>query len=48
MTIKRDNNYKISQMGKDKLEREGTLPLQIRCEPNLVNDVLAYLEKQEH
>lgn len=32
-------------MGKDKLECECALPSQIRCEPNLVNEVLAYLEE---
>ena len=47
MKFKGDNDYKIPHMGKDRLEREGTLPLQIRCESDLVNDVVAYLEEQE-
>ncbi|XP_058775250.1 uncharacterized protein LOC131649505 [Vicia villosa] len=37
------NKYKIPHMQKEMLERQGELPIQLKCDPKLVQDVLNYL-----
>ncbi|KAL3334208.1 hypothetical protein AABB24_030785 [Solanum stoloniferum] len=34
------NNYKVSHMNKERLERENDLPLQVRCDVDAVNHAL--------
>ena len=35
-TVAGDNTYKLPHMGKNKLRREGKLPISITCDPNLI------------
>ncbi|KAL4590609.1 hypothetical protein LXL04_003546 [Taraxacum kok-saghyz] len=37
------NNYQIPHIGKNRLEREGNLPLQIECDQNLIDEALLQL-----
>ncbi|KAI3708174.1 hypothetical protein L2E82_37296 [Cichorium intybus] len=37
------NNYQIPHIGKNRLEREGNLPLQIECDQNLIDEALLHL-----
>ena len=37
------NNYQIPHIGKNRLEREGNLPLRIGCDENLINEALLHL-----
>ncbi|KAL4565371.1 hypothetical protein LXL04_029463 [Taraxacum kok-saghyz] len=37
------NNYQIPHIGKDRLGREGNLPLQIECDQNLIDEALLHL-----
>jgi len=43
MTVKGCNNFKISHMQKEKLEKEDRLPLQISCEASLLAEAIASL-----
>ncbi|KAH0638981.1 hypothetical protein KY290_036286 [Solanum tuberosum] len=45
MKDKGGNNYKVPHMNKERLEREGDLPLQVRCDVDTVNQALALLQK---
>ena len=40
----RGNNYKVPQIGKHHLMKDGCLPLQIQCEKELVNQGLSHLQ----
>ncbi|KAL4569941.1 hypothetical protein LXL04_025589 [Taraxacum kok-saghyz] len=37
------NNYQIPHIGKDRLELEGNLPLQIECDQNFIDEALLHL-----
>ncbi|KAL4587885.1 hypothetical protein LXL04_000761 [Taraxacum kok-saghyz] len=37
------NNYQIPHVGKNRLEREGNLPLRIECDQNLIGEALSHL-----
>ena len=39
------NNYRIPHIGKGRLERQGSLPLTIDCEHNLIDQVTSYLRQ---
>lgn len=43
MKIGGGNNYKIPHLKKDTLEREGLLPVQMDCDPNLVEEAMNYV-----
>ena len=43
MRVQGENKYKIPHMKKSVLEKEGNLPLQLSCDPILVQDVINYL-----
>lgn len=43
ITIGGGNNYKIPHLKKDTLEREGLLPVQMDCDPNLVEEAMNYV-----
>ena len=43
MKIGGGNNYKIPHLKKDTLEREGLLPVQMDCYPNLVEEAMNYV-----
>ena len=45
MKDKGGNNYKVPHMNKERLEREGDLPLQVRCDVDIVNQALALLQQ---
>ncbi|KAH0710800.1 hypothetical protein KY284_012227 [Solanum tuberosum] len=40
-----DNNHKVPHMNKERLEREGDLSLQVSCDADIVNQVLALLQQ---
>ncbi|XP_015163525.1 uncharacterized protein [Solanum tuberosum] len=39
------NNYKVPHMNKERLERENNLPLQVRCDVDVVNQALTLLQQ---
>ncbi|GJS04025.1 hypothetical protein Tco_0320533 [Tanacetum coccineum] len=41
--VKGGNNYRIPHIGKDRLQRQGNLPLQIECDENLINEAYSFL-----
>lgn len=43
INVQRGNNYQIPHIGKNRLEREGNLPLQIACDQNLIDEALLHL-----
>ncbi|KAM3395031.1 hypothetical protein P3S68_004035 [Capsicum galapagoense] len=43
MRAKGSNKYNISHIKKVMLEKEGQLPIQLKCDPELIDDVLNYL-----
>ncbi|XP_050920259.1 uncharacterized protein LOC127137895 [Lathyrus oleraceus] len=40
------NKYKIPHLNKERLEREGQLPVQMKCDPILVQEVFKYLNTE--
>jgi len=38
------HKYKIPHMKKERLERQGQLPMQLKCDATLVQDIVEYLE----
>ena len=45
LSVDGDNTYKLSHLGKDKLRREGRLPISIMCDPSLIARGLAVLDR---
>lgn len=43
MKIAGSNKYKIHHINKQRLERQGRLPLQINCEAHIVTKAMAFL-----
>ena len=43
INVQGDNNYQIPHIGKNRLVREGNLPLQIECDQNLIDEALLHL-----
>ena len=41
----RGNNYKLPHMGKEKLEKQGPLPLQLECGPDIIERAFLYLQQ---
>ena len=39
-----ENNYKVPHIGKHRLMKDGSLPLQIECEKELVNQVRSHIQ----
>ena len=44
LSVNGDNTYKLSHMGKDKLRREGLLPVSIQCSPEVILSSREYLD----
>jgi hypothetical protein len=44
MKSRGSNKYQTPHMKKKMLERQGKLPKQLKCDPQLVQEVLDYLE----
>ncbi|KAL4573060.1 hypothetical protein LXL04_019853 [Taraxacum kok-saghyz] len=43
LKVQGGNNYRIPHIGKNWLERQGNLPLQIECEQSLIDEAVSYL-----
>ena len=43
LKVQGGNNYRIPHIGKNRLERQGNLPLQIECEESLIDEAVSYL-----
>ncbi|KAL4564074.1 hypothetical protein LXL04_028124 [Taraxacum kok-saghyz] len=43
LKVQGGNNYRIPHIGKNRLERQGNLPLQIECEQSLIDEAVSYL-----
>ena len=39
-----ENNYKVPHIGKHRLMKDGSLPLQIECEKELINQVRNHIQ----
>ena len=47
MTVEGSNKYKIAHINKQRLEREGRLPVQITCDYDLVERTMNILRNNE-
>ncbi|KAK9011292.1 hypothetical protein V6N11_044144 [Hibiscus sabdariffa] len=46
MKIKGGNNYRLPHMSKQRLERNGELPIQLHCDQDIVQEALMYIQLQ--
>ena len=44
LSVHGDNTYNLSHMGKDKLRRQGFLPVSIQCDPDMILSSREYLD----